>query len=89
MELINYTYNLLRERNIDFADNFLRKIKVYLHNAGQKVIDSNHLLAEKLSRILAEQNLVERRRAIEIIREIKNLAVRKIGKFHGQRNFIT
>jgi len=88
MELINYTYNLLRERNIDFADNFLRKIKVYLHNAGQKVIDSNHLLAEKLSRILAEQNLVERRRAIEIIREIKNLAVRKIGKFHGQRNFI-
>ncbi len=88
MEMIHYTYSLLRERDIEFADNFLRKIKIYLHNAGQKVIDSNHLLAEKLSRILAEQNLVERRRAIEIIREIKNLAVRKIGKFHGKKNFI-
>ena len=88
MEMIHYTYNLMRERNIDYADNFLKKIKIYLHNAGQKVIDSNHLLAEKLSRILAEQNLVERRRAIEIIRDIKNLAVQKIGKFHGQRNFI-
>jgi len=88
MEMIHYTYNLLKEKNIDYADNFLKKIKIYLHNAGQKVIDSNHLLAEKLSRILAEQNLVERRRAIEIIREIKNLAVRKIGKFHGKKDFI-
>lgn len=88
MELISHTYTLLREKNIDSADNFLRKIKIYLHNAGQKVINSNHLLAEKLSRILAEKNLLERRQAIEIIREIKSLAVRKIGKLHGQRNFI-
>lgn len=88
MDLILQTYNLLRERDIDYGDHFLRKIKIYLHNAGQKVIDSNHLLAQKLSRILAEENLLERRRAIEIIRSIKNLAVQKIGKFHGQRNFI-
>ncbi len=88
MEMIHYTYKLLKEKNIDYADNFLRKIKIYLHNAGQKVIDSNHLLAEKLSRILAEQSLVERRRAIEIIREIKNLAVSKIGKLHGKKDFI-
>ena len=88
MELIAHTYELLRDKNIESADNFLRKIKIYLHNAGQKVINSNHLLAEKLSRILAEKNLLERRQAIEIIREIKNLAVQKIGKFHGQRNFI-
>ena len=89
MDLIFHTYTLLRERDIDYADNFLRKIKVYLHNAGQKVINSNHLLAEKLSRILSQQSLSDHRRAIEIIGEIKNLAVRKIGKFHGQRDFIT
>jgi len=88
MEMIHYTYQLLKERDIEYADNFLRKIKIYLHHAGQKVIDSNHLLAEKLSRILSEQSLMERRRAIEIIREIKNLAVRKIGKFQGDRHFI-
>lgn len=88
MAMIRYTYNLLKERDIEYADSFLRKIKIYLHNAGQKVINSNHLLAEKLSRILAEQSLTERRRAREIINEIKNIAVKKIGKFSGQRNFI-
>ena len=67
MELIQFTYDLLRERDIEFADNFLRKIKVYLHNAGQKVINSNHLLAEKLSRILSQQSMSDHRRAIEIL----------------------
>ena len=88
MEMIDYTYTLLRERSIEEADSFLRKIKIYLHHAGQKVIDSNHLLAEKLSRILAEQNLVDRRQALEIIREIKNLAVEKVGQLQGKRDFV-
>ncbi len=88
MEMIEYTYEILRERDIQYADNFLRKIKIYLHNAGQKVINSNHLLAEKLSRILSQESLSDHRRAIEVISEIKNLAVQKIGKFHGQRDFI-
>ena len=88
MEMIEYTYQLLRERDIQYADNFLRKIKIYLHNAGQKVINSNHLLAEKLSRILSQESLSDHRRAIEMISEIKNLAVQKIGQFHGQKDFI-
>lgn len=88
MELIRGTYKLLAERDLEQADNFLLKIKIYLHNAGQKVINSNHLLADKLSRILAEGNFTERRRAREIINEIKSLAVQKVGKFAGQRNFI-
>lgn len=88
MEMIRYTYNLLKERDIEQADNFLKKIKIYLHNAGQKVINSNHLLADKLSRILAEGNFVERRRAREIINDIKSLAVRKVGKFAGKKGFI-
>lgn len=88
MEMIQQTYQLLRLRNIEQADNFLRKIKIYLHNAGQKVINSNHLLADKLSRILAEGNFVERRRATEIINDIKLLALQKVGKFAGKRDFI-
>lgn len=88
MDLIQFTYALLRDRNIEQADNFLRKIKIYLHNAGQKVINSNHLLADKLSRILAEGNFKERRKATEIINSIKHLALQKVGKFAGQRNFI-
>ena len=89
MSMIDYTYKLLKERDIQIADNFLRKIKIYLHNSGQKVIDSNHLLADKLSRILSERNVQERQRSREVINEIKNLAVRNIGKFRGRRNFIT
>lgn len=88
MELIESTYQMLRKRDIVIADNFLRKIKLFLHNAGQKVIDSNHLLAEKLSRILAERNILERRRAREIINEIKNLASQKMNKFQGRRRFL-
>ncbi|MEM0991880.1 MAG: DUF3375 domain-containing protein [Bacteroidota bacterium] len=88
MELIESTYDILRKRDIVIADNFLRKIKLFLHNAGQKVIDSNHLLAEKLSRILAERNILERRRAREIINEIKNLASRKMNQFQGRRVFL-
>ena len=88
MQLIEQTYHILRLRNIEQADNFLRKIKIYLHNAGQKVINSNHLLADKLSRILSEGNFAERRRATEIINDMKAIAVRKIGKFSGRRNFI-
>ena len=88
MALIQHTYQLLSERNMADADNFLKKIKIYLHNAGQKVINSNHLLADKLSRILAEGNFTERRRAREIINEIKGLAARKVGEFAGDKEFI-
>ena len=88
MALIQHTYKLLSDRDIEEADNFLKKIKIYLHNAGKKVINSNHLLADKLSRILAEGNFVERRRAREIINEIKGLAVRNVGKFAGKKDFI-
>lgn len=88
MSLIRYTYDLLKERDIDIADNFLKKIKIYLHNAGQKVINSNHLLADKLSRILAESNLGERKIARELINDIKNLAVQKVGKFKKRKAFI-
>ena len=88
MEMIRQTYQLLRERNIKDADNFLRRIKIYLHNAGQKVINSNHLLADKLSRILAEGNFTERRRTTEIINDIKHIALQKVGNFAGKRHFI-
>ncbi len=85
--MIEYIYKLLKERNIDAADNFLKKIKIYLHASGQKVISSNHLLADKLSRILVEKEMSDRRRSQELINDIKNLAVKKIGQLTGQKDF--
>jgi Protein of unknown function (DUF3375) len=89
IEMIEYVYRLLRQRDIGISDNFLKKIKIYLHASGQKVIDSNHLLADKLSRILVEKEMVNSRRSRELLSDIKNLAVRKIGQFAGQRDFTT
>ena len=88
IQMIEYVYKLLREKEIDAADNFLKKIKIYLHASGQKVINSNHLLADKLSRILVEKEMSDRRRSRELINDIKNLAVQKVGTFSGQRDFV-
>ncbi len=85
---VTQLFRLMRERNIESEDPFLRYIKLYLHRAGQKIIEGNHLLAKKLSRILGERNLTERRRTREIVNDIKNLAVEKIGRIHDQREFI-
>jgi Protein of unknown function (DUF3375) len=68
-------YQLLAERGIEFNnDRFLKNLKRYLHASGRKVIDSNRKLNEKISRVLAEKNLLERRRAIELIGEIRQMA---------------
>jgi Protein of unknown function (DUF3375) len=88
MLMIEYVYQLLRAREIEAADNFLKKIKIYLHTSGQKVINSNHLLADKLSRILVEKEMTDRRRSQELMLDIKNLAVQKIGQFAGQKDFM-
>lgn len=68
-------YQLLKERNIDYNnDRFLKNLKRYLHSSGRKVIDSNRKLSEKISRVLSEKNLLERRTAMELIGEIRRMA---------------
>lgn len=68
-------YELLKERSIDYSnDRFLKNLKRYLHVSGRKIIDSNRKLSEKISRVLSERNLLERRRAIELIGEIRQIA---------------
>ena len=76
--LIEQVYQLLHAKKINISDLFLKKIKFYLHGAGKKVIDSNHLLAEKLNRILAEKNALERKKAKELIRDIKHYALQLV-----------
>lgn len=68
-------YQLLNAHSIDYNnDRFLKHLKRYLHVSGRKVIDSNRKLSEKISRVLSEKNLLERRRAMELIGEIKQMA---------------
>jgi len=73
--LTEQLYQLLKDRNIEYNnDRFLKNLKRYLHASGKKVIDSNRKLSEKISRVLAEKNILERRKAIELIGEIKQMA---------------
>lgn len=74
-DLTDKLYQLLNERKIDYNnDKFLKYLKRFLHASGRKVIDSNKKLSEKISRVLSEKNRLERRRAIELIAEIRHLA---------------
>lgn len=74
-DLTEQLYQLLQERNIEYNnDRFLKNLKRYLHASGRKVIDANKRLSEKISRVLSEKNLLERKRAMELIGEIRTLA---------------
>lgn len=74
-QLTERLYKLLNEHNIDYNnDRFLKHLKRYLHVSGRKVIDSNRKLSEKISRVLSEKNMLERRRAMELIGEIRQMA---------------
>jgi hypothetical protein len=74
-QMAEQLYQLLRDRSIDYNnDRFLKNLKRYLHASGKKVIDSNRKLSEKISRVLSEKNLLERRRAMELVGEIRQMA---------------
>ncbi len=75
IQMTEQLYQLLKDRNIDYNnDRFLKNLKRYLHASGKKVIDSNRKLSEKISRVLAEKSLLERRQAMELIGEIRGMA---------------
>lgn len=69
-------FDVLYERGIAFDDHFLRKMKTFLHRNGQKVYDANDRMAEKLSRIISEQEQYERIRVKKTIGLIKELALK-------------
>jgi hypothetical protein len=74
-QLTDKLYLLLNDHDINYNnDRFFKHLKRYLQVSGKKVIDSNRKLSEKISRVLSEKNLLERRRAIELIGEIKHTA---------------
>jgi len=87
--LVNDVYKILDDRGIEYSEKFLRKAKTVLHLSGRKVFDSNNLLADKLTRVIAEKNLEERKKAKETINTIRNLALQLIGKKTSLESYIT
>lgn len=87
--LVNEVYKILEDRGIEYNEKFLRRAKTILHLSGRKVWDSNNLLADKLSRVIAEKNLEERKKAKETINIIRNLALQMIDKTPLLDSYIT
>ncbi|UPT68617.1 MAG: DUF3375 domain-containing protein [Sphingobacteriales bacterium JAD_PAG50586_3] len=69
--LIDELYNTLKEREIPVDDFFLKGMKKHLHTFGQKVYKANDKMAEKLSRIIGENEKSKSEVTKNKIREIK------------------
>ena len=52
--LINDLFRTLKERNIESTDAFLQNMVSYLYESGRKVYQTNDKMADKLSRIIRE-----------------------------------
>lgn len=68
-------YKTLEEKSIPVSDPFLKGMKKHLHGAGQKVYKANDKMAEKLSRIIRENESSKSEATKTIIQEIKKQLV--------------
>ena len=68
-------YKTLEEKSIPVSDPFLKGMKKHLHSAGQKVYKANDKMAEKLSRIIRENESSKSEATKTIIQEIKKQLV--------------
>ena len=79
-KLIKKVFELMQDRDILPEDKFLKKIWLYLNVEGRKVNESFDLLMKKLQKIISEKNVMERRKSLMLINEIKTLAFEVINK---------
>jgi len=68
-------YKTLEEKEIEITDYFLKGMKKNLHSSGQKVSKANDKMAEKLSRIIRENETSKSEVTKNIIQEIKKSLV--------------
>ena len=68
-------YKTLEEKAIPTNDPFLKGMKKHLHSSGQKVYKANDKMAEKLSRIIRENESSKSEATKSIIQEIKKRLV--------------
>jgi len=68
-------YQTLENKHIDTSDAFLINMKKYLYDSGKKVYKTNDKMAEKVSRIIRENEVSETEVTKNVIREIKSLLI--------------
>ena len=70
--LITELFQTLKAKDIDSGDNFLQNMVEYLYESGRKVYQTNDKMAEKLSRIIRENEMSRADITNRIVQEIKN-----------------
>lgn len=85
--LITDLFQTLKEKNIDSSDNFLQNMVEYLYESGRKVYQTNDKMAEKLSRIIRENEVSHADISKRIVQEIKNTLIEVAKK--GQKPVIS
>lgn len=70
-KLTKELYSTLKEKDIEITDYFLKGMKKHLYSSGQKVSKANDKMAEKLSRIIRENEASKSENTKKIIQDIK------------------
>lgn len=78
-------YKTLEDRGIPVNDWFLKGMKRHLHNSGQKVYRANDKMAQKLSRIIRENENSKSEATKKVIQDIKKQLI-EIGKTNQKPN---
>jgi hypothetical protein len=70
--LVKQAFDLLGDDDSLREDSFLSDLKFYLHEGGMRILERNHKLAEKLNRILLDNQFYQIHAIREQIREIQS-----------------
>lgn len=73
--LITDLFQTLKEKNIDSSDAFLQNMVEYLYESGRKVYQTNDKMADKLSRIIRENEMSRANTSKRVVQEIKNTLI--------------
>lgn len=73
--LITELFQTLKEKNINSGDTFLQNMVEYLYQSGRKVYQTNDKMADKLSRIIRENEMSKADTSKRIVQEIKNTLI--------------
>lgn len=74
-DLIAELFQTLNEKNIDSGDTFLQNMVEYLYESGRKVYQTNDKMADKLSRIIRENEMSRADVSKRVVQEIKNTLI--------------
>ena len=73
--MITELFQTLKEKNINSGDTFLQNMVEYLYESGRKVYQTNDKMADKLSRIIRENEMSKADTSKRIVQEIKNTLI--------------